>query len=77
MHEKIEYIVQKGYISNTFIQTPKILNKNLANKNTSSLQCYYLQLTIKYTVYETRSVYMTYSNKQRHQNIKVNSTSTM
>lgn len=29
-----------------------------------------------YTVYETRSVYMTYSNKQRHQNIKVNSTST-
>lgn len=51
--------------------------KNLANKNTSSLECYYLQLTIKHTVYETRPVYMTYSNKQRHQNIKVNSTSTM
>lgn len=51
VHEKIEYIVQKGYISNTFIQTPKILNKNLANKNTSLLERYYLQLTIKYIQY--------------------------
>lgn len=71
-------MVQKGYISNTFIQAPKFCTiKNLANESTSSLECYYLQLTIKHTVYETQSVYMTYSNKQRHQNIKVNSTSTL